>query len=56
MHEATLLAGDRFPLCRQCQRAVRFELLRAVKDPNKITTGNHAILEDYPDTEPFTVS
>jgi len=56
MHEATLLAADRFPLCRQCQRAVRFELLRAVKDPNKITTGNHAILEDYPDTEPFTVS
>jgi hypothetical protein len=26
-----------------------------VKDPNKITTGHHAILEDYPDTEPFPV-
>ena len=56
MHEATLLAGDRFPLCRQCRRAVRFELLRSVKDPNKITSGHHAILEDYPDAEPFPVS
>jgi hypothetical protein len=55
MHEATLLAGDRFPLCRQCKRAVRFELLRALKDPNKITSGHYAILEDYPDTEPFPV-
>lgn len=55
MHEATLLAGDRFPLCRQCKHAVRFELLRAVKDPNKITSGHYAILEDYPDAEPFPV-
>jgi hypothetical protein len=53
MHEATLLAGDPFPLCRQCRRAVRFELLRSVKDPNKITSGHHTILEDYPGTEPF---
>lgn len=55
MHEATLLAGDRFPLCRQCKVSVRFELRRAVKNPSKITSGYHAILEDYPDTEPFTV-
>jgi hypothetical protein len=26
-----------------------------VKDPNKVTTGHHAILEDYPDAEPFAV-
>jgi hypothetical protein len=56
MHEATLLATDKFPICRQCRREVRFELLRAIKDPNKITSGHHAILEDYPDAEPFPVS
>ena len=55
MHEATLLAGDRFPLCKRCKRRVRFELRRAVKNPNLITSGYHAILEDYPDTEPFPV-
>ena len=55
MHEATLLVGDRFPLCRQCKHAVRFEMLRTVKDPNKITTGHHAILEDYPDSEPSPI-
>jgi hypothetical protein len=55
MHEATLLAGDRFPICRQCKRQVRFELRRAVKNPNQITSGYHSILEDYPDSEPFPV-
>jgi len=55
MHEATLLEGDKFPICRQCNLAVRFELRRAVKDPTKITRGYHAILEDYPDAEPFVV-
>lgn len=54
MHEATLLAGDRFPLCKQCKRRVRFELRRAVKNPNQIS-GHHAIFEDYPDSEPFPV-
>jgi len=55
MHEATLLVGDRFPLCRQCKVSVRFELRRAVKNPSRITAGYHAILEDYPDAEPFQV-
>lgn len=55
MHEATLLAGDRFPLCKQCKRKVRFELRRAVKNPTQIISGYHAILEDYPDAEPFQV-
>ena len=55
MHEATLLAGDRFPLCRQCKRQVRFELRRVVKNPNQIFSGHHAILEDYPESEPFQV-
>jgi len=56
MHEATLLAGDRFPICRQCKRKVRFEMRRPVRNPNQIITGYHAILEDYPDAEPFPVS
>jgi hypothetical protein len=56
MHEATLLEGIRFPLCRQCRNNVRFELRRAVKNPTRISSGYHAILEDYPDTEPFTVN
>jgi len=55
MHEATLLVGDRFPLCRQCRLSVRFELRRAVKNPPRITSGYHAILEDYPDAEPSQV-
>lgn len=55
MHDATLLAGDRFPLCKQCQRQVRFELRRVVKNPNLISSSYHAILEDYPETEPFQV-
>jgi len=55
MHEATLLAGDKFPICKQCSLDVRFELRRAVKDPTKITSGYHAILEDYPDAEPSPV-
>ena len=55
MHEAMLLAGSRFPLCKRCHRSVRFELRRAVKNPSQIISGYHAILEDYPDTEPFPV-
>ena len=56
MHEATLLAGDRFPLCRQYKMSVRYELRRAVKNPSRVPSGYHAILEDYPDTEPFQVT
>jgi hypothetical protein len=56
MHEATLLEEQRFPLCRKCKNDVRFELRRAVKNPTRITSGYHAILEDYPDAEPFIVN
>jgi hypothetical protein len=56
MHEATLLEGQRFPICRQCKYSVRFELRRAVKNPTQIASGYHAILEDYPDTEPFLIN
>jgi hypothetical protein len=56
MHEATLLEGHRFPFCRQCRLAVRFELRRAVNNPTRIASGYHAILEDYPDSEPFVIN
>jgi hypothetical protein len=56
MHEATLLEGQRFPLCKKCNHDVRFELRRPVKNPTRITSGYHAILEDYPDAEPFIVN
>ena len=55
MHEATLLAGERFPICKECKHKVRFELRRAVKNPTRITSGYHAILEDYPDAEPSPI-
>ena len=55
MHEAMLLVGSKFPVCKRCNRSVRFELRRAVKNPTQIVSGYHAILEDYPDTEPFPV-
>ena len=56
MHEASLHKGDRFPVCRQCKTSVRFELKRAVKNPTQIISGYHAILEDFPDNEPYIVN
>ena len=55
MHEATLLKGDRFPVCRQCKDGVRFELRRSIKNATRLPSGYHAILEDFPDTEPFMI-
>ena len=49
MHQATLLAGKRFPRCKQCGSAVRFELARVVDDRFVIASGNHVILEDPKD-------
>ncbi len=48
MHEATLLAGEKFPLCRKCRGGVSFSLLRAVNGsvPAFRSTG---ILEEYPE-------
>jgi hypothetical protein len=56
MHEASLLKGERFPICKQCKSSVRFELRRAVKNPTKISSGYHAILEDYPGNEPYIIN
>lgn len=51
MHEATLLHGVRFPICKRCKHHVRFELRRSVSSTS-IITGHHAILEDYPESYP----
>lgn len=48
MHEATLLEGDLFPLCRQCKHQVRFHLHRSVKEPQQLVGSHNAILEDFP--------
>lgn len=46
MHEATLLAESRFPVCRQCDTAVRFELLRVVTG-HVLPFRSSAILEEF---------
>ena len=56
MHEASLIKGDRFPICKQCKDAVRFQLRRAIKNPSQIASGYHAILDDFPDIEPTTIN
>jgi hypothetical protein len=56
MHAATLLKGDRFPLCRECKDGVRFEMRRNIQNPTRSSFGNHSILEEYPDTESLSVN
>ena len=48
MHQVTLEEGARFPACRRCGGAVRFEWLAAGRMTH-IDSGFHAILEDYRD-------
>jgi hypothetical protein len=48
MHEATLLEGEKFPLCRKCRAGVSYSLVRAVNGsvpPFRPTE----ILEEYPE-------
>lgn len=54
MHTATLLINNRFPRCKQCGDAVRFTLLRQVKDWRVVSFRTTAILEEYqPDDSDF---
>jgi hypothetical protein len=48
MHEATLIEGEKFPLCRKCRCGVTFSLVRAVNGsiPSFRST---EILEEYPE-------
>ena len=46
MHEATLQAGMRFPLCRECRGQVRFYLLR-VLTVEVLRFHSTDILEEY---------
>jgi len=45
MHEAALLVQSRFPLCRQCDTEVRFELVRAIT--GRVLPFRSTILEEF---------
>jgi hypothetical protein len=49
MHNATLVLHSRFPRCKRCGNAVRFHLLRPVKDGLIFPFRSNAILEEYPE-------
>jgi len=47
MHEATLLIGELFPSCRQCNNNVRFELFRLMHDADVLPFRSGEILTEY---------
>lgn len=47
MHEVTLLAESVFPRCRQCNGAVRFELVRRIHGRHLLPFRSSAILEEF---------
>jgi hypothetical protein len=49
MHSATLVMNTLFPRCKQCGNAVRFILLRRVKDTLVFPFRSTAILEEFPE-------
>ena len=49
MHTATLVNNSRFPRCKRCGNAVRFTLIRRVKDTVVFPFRSTAILEEYPE-------
>ncbi len=48
MHQVTLVKGSRFPECKRCRAAVRFEWLGTGRGTH-IGSGYHVILQDYGD-------
>jgi hypothetical protein len=53
MHSATLVGNARFPRCKRCGKAVRFRLLRRVKDMLVFPFRSTAILEEYPEQDEY---
>lgn len=49
MHIATLLIGTRFPRCKRCGAAVRFALVRSLKDGRAVPFRSTAFLDAYPE-------
>ena len=47
MHASTLLGGGKFPICRKCGDAVRFKLIRTVRDRQVLPFRSNAIFEEY---------
>lgn len=52
MHEVTLLAENVFPRCRECNAAVRFELVRAIDGRRLLPFRSSAILEEFERRKP----
>jgi len=52
MHLATLIGSTRFPICRECSRAVRFYLVRTVKTSQVLPFRSNTLLEEYKSTGP----
>lgn len=53
MHVVTLAAHIRFPRCKRCGEAVRFTLLRKVRDGRAVPFRSTAILEEYPEQNEY---
>lgn len=51
MHEATLLGNSRFPRCKRCGDAVRFNMARTMVDSQVLPFRCHAFLEEYTDPD-----
>jgi hypothetical protein len=49
MHMVTLVSHGSFPRCKRCGNAVRFTLLRPMKDTLVFPFRSTAILEEYPE-------
>jgi hypothetical protein len=47
------MINGRFPRCKQCGAAVRFTLVRRVKDGLVFPFRSTAILEEYPDRSSY---
>lgn len=47
MHEAALVEGTRFPLCKQCKDAVRFELARPLDGRYVLPFRSTALLKEW---------
>ena len=47
MHEATLIAETRFPGCKKCRSAVRFQLMRPVHSRYVLPFRSTELLEEW---------
>ena len=53
MHTAKLTTNTHFPRCKQCGDAVRFTLIRALKDGQIVPFRTTTLLEAYPEEKDY---